>query len=111
MRDTLSSMLAVTETQKLLSACAILVRAFPGGWSNNFSSHSFQQKRKALEWGSRFPAASSKRMAGHSREKIVTAAAHVLPFASLRQKRTKKRFNSVLKRYPDPKEIREKASR
>src|SRR6266702_5663566 len=88
MRDALSFMLAVTETEKLLSACAIRVPAFPRGWSNNFSSHSFQQKRKVPEWGSRFPAASSKRTAGHSRAKIVTTAARVLQFASLRHRRT-----------------------
>src|SRR5207249_1908940 len=95
MRDALSFMLAVTETEKLLSVCAIRVPAFPRGWSNNFSSHSFQQKRKAPEWGSRFPAASLKRTTGHSREKIVTTAARVLQFACLSQKRTKKRFSSV----------------
>src|SRR5437773_12423912 len=88
-------MLAVTEMEKLLSACAIRVPAFPRGWSNNFSSHSFQQKRKAPEWGSRFRAASSKRTAGHSRAKIVTKAARVLQFASLSEKRIRKRFSSV----------------
>src|SRR6476659_1772534 len=96
-------MLAVTETEKLLSACAILVRAFPRGWSNNFSSRSFQQKRKAPEWGSRFPAASSKRTAGHSREKIVTMAARVLPFASLKQRTNRRRLSSVLDRHAQPK--------
>jgi hypothetical protein len=35
----------------------------------------------------------------------VTTAAPVLQFASLRQKRTKKRFSSVLRRHADPKEI------
>src|SRR5437867_12951106 len=95
---------AVTETEKLLSACAIPVPAFPRGWSNNFSSHSFQQKRKAPEWGSRFPSASSKRTAGHSREKIVTTAARALQFASLRQKRTKRRLSFILGRHGEPKE-------
>src|SRR5438874_12776482 len=101
---------AVTETEKLLSACAIRAPAFPRGWSNNFSSHSFQQKRKAPEWGSRFRAASSKRTAGHSRAKIVTTAAHVVQFASLRQERTnRRRLSLVLGRHTEPKEITRKA--
>src|SRR5207248_476015 len=93
-----------TETEKLLSACAIRVPAFPRGWSNNFSSHSFQPKRKAPEWGSRFPAASSKRTAGHFREKIVTMGAPVLWFACPKHRRTNpRRLSSVLGGDAEPK--------
>src|SRR5436190_23467081 len=97
MRDALSFMLAVTETEKLLSVCVIRVPAFPRGWSNNFSSHSFQQKRMVAEWRSRVPAALSKRTAAHSREKIVITAARVLLLACLTQKRTNETYlTSVL---------------
>src|SRR5258705_1798386 len=104
MSNALSSTQAATKTENLLSACATVVRVFRGEWSSNFSSHSFPQKPKEPEWGSRFPAASSKRTAGQSREKIVTTAARVLQFASLRQKRTnRRRLSSVLDRHAEPK--------
>src|SRR4029077_14645948 len=111
MRDASSFARIGMEREKFCFACAILVRAFPAESSTNCSNHFFRQKWGEPEWDWRLPAASSKRTAGHSREKIVTTAARVLPFASLRQKRTKKWFSSVLRRHPDPKEIREKASR
>src|SRR5207248_1567025 len=91
MRDASSFARIEMERGKFCFACAILVRAFPAESSNNFSSHSFRQKRKEPEWDWRLPAALSKRTAGHCRERIVTAAARVLPFASLKQKRTNPR--------------------
>src|ERR1700756_3255546 len=96
------------ERGKFWFACAILVPAFRTGSSTNCSNHFFRQKRGEPEWDWRLPAASSKRTAGHSRERIVTTAARVSPFASLKQKRTKRRFSFVLRRHSDPKEIREK---
>src|SRR4029077_3691314 len=91
MRDTSSFARIGMERGKFCFACAILVRAFPAESSTNCSSHFFRQKWGGPEWDWRLPAASSKRTAGRSREKIVTTAARVLPFASLKQKRTSQR--------------------
>src|SRR6478735_6055158 len=108
MRDASSFAQIEMEREKFCFAYAILVRAFPAESSTNCSNHFFRQKRGEPEWDWRLPAASSRRTGELSRERIVTMAARVLPFASLRQKRTKKRHNSVLRRHADPKEIREK---
>src|SRR5438067_6258644 len=80
MRDALPFMRAVMETETFSSACVILVLVFPVGCASNFSRHSFPQKRRGLEWGSPFLAASSRRTAEPSREKIVTMAARVSQF-------------------------------
>src|SRR5258708_4892498 len=111
MRDASSFARIGMEKGKFWFACAILVPAFRAESSTNCSNHFFRQKSGEPEWDWRLPAASSKRTAGHSRERIVTTAARVLPFASLKQKRTKKWFSSVLRRNADPKEIRKKANR
>src|SRR6266403_3688718 len=91
MRDASSLARIGMERGKFWFACAILVPDFLAESSNNFSSHSFRRKRKEPEWDWRLPAVSSRRTAGHSREKIVTTAARVLPFVSLKQKRTNPR--------------------
>src|SRR5437773_2421606 len=88
MRGALPFMRAVMETETFSSACVILVLVFPAEWSSNFSSHSFPQKRKGLEWGSPFLAASSRRTAEPSQEKIVTVAARVSQFVCRRRRRT-----------------------
>src|SRR6266508_6492185 len=88
MRDALPFMRAVMETETFSSGCAILVLVFPAEWSSNFSSHSFPQKRKGLEWGSPFLAALSMRTAEPSREKIVTVEARVSQFVCRRRRRT-----------------------
>src|SRR6266566_1993676 len=88
MRDALPFMQAVMETETFSSACAILVLVFPVEWSSNFSRHSFPQKRRGLEWGSPFLAASSRRTAEPSQEKIVTKAARVSPFIYRARRRT-----------------------
>src|SRR5256714_5822178 len=87
MRDASSFAWIGMERRKFWFGCAILGRAFPAESSNNFSNHFFRQKRKAPEWDWRLPAVSSRRTAELSRAKIVTTAARVLPFASLKQKR------------------------
>src|SRR5437667_4978019 len=79
MRDALSFTQAETKTEKLLSACVILVPVFRGEPSN-FSSHSFRQKPRELEWDWQLPAASSKRTAEPSRQKILTVEERVSQF-------------------------------
>src|SRR5206468_12223641 len=88
MRDALPFMRDVMETETFSSACEILVLVFPAEWSSNFSSHSFLQKRRGLEWGSPFLAASSRRTAEPSQEKIVTMAARVSQFIYRGRRRT-----------------------
>src|SRR5437773_11321943 len=80
MRDALPFMRAVMGTETFSSVCVILVLVFPAEWSSNFSSHSFPQKRRGLEWGSPSLAAASRRTAEPSQEKIVTMAARVSQF-------------------------------
>src|SRR6266550_1093441 len=92
MRDASSFAWIGMERGKFWFGCAILGRAFPAESSNNFSNHFFRQKRKEPEWDWRLPAASSKRTAELSREKIVTTAARVLPFASLKTRQNRGRF-------------------
>src|SRR6266487_6942428 len=94
MRDALPFMWAVMKTETFSSACAILVLVFPAEWSSNFSSHSFPQKRKGLEWGSPSLAASSMRTAEPSQEKIVTMAARVSQFVCRGRRRTTHRPSS-----------------
>src|SRR6266536_983667 len=94
MRDDLSFGRAVMETETFSSACVILVLVFPVEWSSNFSRHSFPQKRRGLEWGSPFLAASSRRTAEPSREKIVTLEARVSQFVYRRRRRTTPRPSS-----------------
>src|SRR6266513_626354 len=91
MRDASSFAQIGMERGKFCFACAILVRAFSAESSTNCSNLFFPQKRGEPEWDWRLLAASSKRTAGHSRERIVTTAARVLPFAFLKQKRTNQR--------------------
>src|SRR6266487_4011246 len=86
MGDALPFMRAVMETETFSSACVILVLVFPVEWSSNFSRHSFPQKPRGLEWGSPFLAASSRRTAEPSREKIVTVAARVSQFVYRRRR-------------------------
>src|SRR5258705_11792452 len=88
MRDALPFMRAVMETETFSYACAILVLVFPAKWSSNFSSHSFPQKRRGLEWASPSLAASSRRTAEPYQEKIVTMAARVSQFVYRRRRRT-----------------------
>src|SRR6266487_4827543 len=88
MRDALPFMRAVMETETFSSARVILVLVFPVESSSNFSRHSFPQKRRGLEWGSPFLAASSRRTAEPSREKIVTVEARVSQFVYRRRRRT-----------------------
>src|SRR6478672_1961835 len=88
MRDALPFMRAVMETETFSLACVILVLVFPAEWSSNFSSHSFPQKRRGLEWGSPFLAASSRRTAEPSQEKIVPVEARVSQFVYRRGRRT-----------------------
>src|SRR5437773_11930322 len=88
MRDALPFMRAVMGTETFSSACVILVLVFPAEWASNFSSHSFPQKRRGLEWGSPFLAASSRRTAEPSQEKIVTMAARVSQFVYRGRRRT-----------------------
>src|SRR5437773_7560635 len=88
MRDALPFMWVVMETETFLSACVILVLVFPAEWSSNFSSHSFPQKRRGLEWGSPSLAASSRRTAEPSQEKIVTMAARASQFIYRGRRRT-----------------------
>src|SRR6516165_1845099 len=78
----------MTETETFSSVCVILVLAFPSVSANNFSSHSFRQKPKEPEWDWRSRAASWRRTAERSRQRIVTVAAPVLRFACLKQRRT-----------------------
>src|SRR6266403_2584852 len=92
MRDASSFAQIGMERGKFCFACAILVRAFPAESSTNCSNHFFPQKRGEPEWDWRLPAASSKRTAELSREKIVTTAARVLPFASLKKRTNPRRF-------------------
>src|SRR5213076_2824612 len=94
MRDALPFMRAVMETETFSSACVILVLVFPVGCASNFSRHSFPQKRRGLEWGSPFLAASSRRTAEPSREKIVTVEARVSQFVYRRRRRTTPRSPS-----------------
>src|SRR5438034_10042883 len=96
MRDALSSVPAVTGTEKLLSACVILVLVFPAAWPSNFSSHSFRQKPRGLEWDWRSLTASSRRTAECSRARIVTMGAPALRFACLTQKRRNQRRHSFV---------------
>src|SRR5438093_1893385 len=88
MRDALPFMRAVMETETFSSACVILVLVFPVEWARNFSRHSFPQKRRGLEWGSPFLAASSMRTEEPSREKIVTVEARVSQFVCRSRRRT-----------------------
>src|SRR5947199_8476175 len=88
MRDALPFMWVVMETETFSSACVILVLVFPAEWSSNFSSHSFPQKRRGLEWGSPFLAASSRRTAELSQAKIVTMEARVSQFVCRRGRTT-----------------------
>src|SRR5439155_21617481 len=94
MRDALPFMRAVMETETFSSACVILVLVFPAEWASNFSRYSFPQKRRGLEWGSPFLAASSMRTAEPSREKIVTVEARVSQFVCRRRRRTTPRPSS-----------------
>ncbi len=88
MRDALSSARAGTEMGTFSSACVTLVLAFPAEWPSNFSSHSFRQNPRGLEWDWRFLAALSRRTAEPSREKIVTMGAPVSRFVYRRRRRT-----------------------
>src|SRR6266567_4561052 len=88
MHGGLSSLAAVTGTEKLLSVCAIRVRAFPAKSASNFSSHSFPQKPKEPEWDWRLRAVLWRPTVGSSGARIVTMEAPVLLFAYLKQKRT-----------------------
>src|SRR6266436_1323803 len=88
MRDAFSSGRAVMGMETFSSACVTLVLAFRGKPPSNFSSHSFRQNPKEPEWGWPFLAASSKRTAEPSREKIVTVEAHVSQFVYRRRRRT-----------------------
>src|ERR1044071_4462160 len=88
MRGVLLSVPIVMKTATFGLPCAILVPVFRRASSSSSSSHSFQQRSRGLVWASRLPAVSSKRMAEHSREKIVLTMVRVLRFASLKQKRT-----------------------
>src|SRR5437762_14049881 len=91
MCDALPFMWVVMETETFSSACVILVLVFPAEWSSNFSSHSFPQKRRGLEWGSPSLAASSRRTAEPSQETIVTMEARVSQFVYRgRRRRTPK---------------------
>src|SRR5207249_5562677 len=94
MRDALPFMRAVMETETFSSACVILVLVFPAEWSSNFSSHSFPQKRRGLEWGSPSLAASWRRTAEPCQEKIVTMAARVSQFIYRGRRRTTPRPSS-----------------
>src|SRR6266853_1643771 len=96
MRDALSFMRAVTKMKTFSSACVILVLAFPAEWPRSYSSHFFQQKPKGPEWGSRFPAALSRRRVEPSREKIVTVEERVSQFAYRRRSRTTPRRPSFV---------------
>src|ERR1700732_3945618 len=91
MHGGLSSLEAAMEKEKLSSVCPPLSPVSPGEFSTNFSSHSFRPKRKGPVWGWRLPTPSSKRTAGHSREKIVTKAERVLRSVSRKQERTSQR--------------------
>src|SRR5260370_31071612 len=88
MRDAFSSGRTVMEMETLSSACVILALVFPAEWPRNFSSHSFRQNPKEPEWCWPFLAASSRRTAEPSREKIVTVAARVSQFVYRRRRRT-----------------------
>src|SRR6266542_3439639 len=88
MRDALPFMRAVMEMETFSSACVILVLVFPVEWASNFSSHSFPQNRRGLEWGSPSLAASSRRTAEPSQEKIVTVEARVSQFVYRGRRRT-----------------------
>src|SRR5438552_13336399 len=88
MRDALPFMRAVMETETFSSACVTLVLVFPVEWASNFSRHSFPQKPRGLEWGSPFLAASSRRTAEPSQEKIATMAARVSQFVCRGRRRT-----------------------
>src|SRR6266702_3686769 len=94
MRDALPFMRALMETETFSSACVILVLVFLAEWSSNFSSHSFPQKRRGLEWGSPSLAASSRRTVEPSQEKIVTMAARVSQFIYRGRRRTTHRPSS-----------------
>src|SRR6266487_2277205 len=94
MRDALPFGRAVMEMETFSSACVILVLVFPVEWASNFSSHSFPQKRRGLEWDSPFLAASSMRTAEPSQEKIVTVEARVSQFVCRRRRRTTPRPSS-----------------
>src|SRR5207247_7153309 len=76
------------------SACVIVVPVFSGKPPSNFSSHSFRQNPKEPEWGWPFLAASSRRTAEPSREKIVTVEARVSQFVYHRGRRTTPRPSS-----------------
>src|SRR6266550_7660078 len=88
MRDALTFMRTVMETETFSSACAIRVPVFPRELSSNFSSHSFRQKPKEPEWDWRLRAVLWRRTVGSSGARIVTMGAPVLLFACLKQKRT-----------------------
>src|SRR6266404_7885238 len=94
MRDACSFGGGVMEMATFSSACVILVLAFPTEWPSSFSSHSFRQNPMGLEWGWPFPAASSRRTAEPSREKIVTVEARVLRFACRKHRRTNRKWRS-----------------
>src|SRR5438034_11153793 len=87
------------------SASAISALVFLRKSATNFSSHFFPQKPTEPEWGSRFPAASLRTMAGRSREKIVTMGAPVLRFACRKHKTTNGKWrSSVCEEYENPQE-------
>src|SRR5260370_30487616 len=88
------------EMETFSSACVIRVLAFPAEWPSNFSSHSFRQKPMGLEWGCPFPAASSRRTAEPSREKIVTVEARVSQFVYRRHRRTNQRRHNFFRFAP-----------
>src|SRR5882724_517748 len=94
MHGALSFARAVTKMETFSSACVIRVPAFPAGWPSNFSSHSFRQKPKGPEWDWQLPAASSKRTAEPSRERIVMMGAPVLRFACRKQGTTNRKWRS-----------------
>src|SRR5881275_1787774 len=99
MHCALSFARTVTKMETFSSACVIRVLAFPAGWPSNFSSHSFPQKPMGLEWDWQLPAASSKRTAEPSRQKILTVEERVSQFVYRRRRRiTPKRRSSFWRR-------------
>src|SRR6266487_2718138 len=94
MHCALSFARTVTKMETFSSACVIRVLAFLAGWPSNFSSHSFPQKPKGLEWDWQLPAASSKRTAEPSRQKILTVEERVSQFLYRRRRKITPKLRS-----------------